>query len=133
MTQAERSSTTIPSELLMETEVKRVVRGEAHWSTLRSADLRIEHEGNTWTFSPAQQVVEVEVKDVAAGLLNLMHRQGDLAEWASFLLAADLVSLDRLAASGVGESLLTSLWDLSFERGLRPDAVQAARAVLEED
>jgi hypothetical protein len=117
----------------METQVRRVVRGEAHWSTLRTTSLRIEHEANTWIFSPAQQVVEVEAKDVAAGLLNLMHRHDDLVEWASFLLAAGgLVSLDRLGGSPYGESLLTSLWDLGFERDLRPDAIQAARAVLAE-
>jgi hypothetical protein len=133
MTQAEHSSTTTPSELRMETEVRRVVRGEAHWSTLRTTDLRIEHEGSTWTFSPVQEAVEVEAKDVAVGLLNLMHRHDDLVEWASFLLAADLVSLDGLGESVHGESLLTSLWDLSFERDLRPEVVEVAKAVLAED
>ncbi len=112
---------------------RRVVRGELHWSRLRRADLSIEHEGNIWTISPVQQVVAVDAKDVATGLLNLMHRHDDLVEWASFLLAAGgLVSLDGLGECVHGESLLTSLWDLAFEGELRSDVVQIARAVLAE-
>lgn len=121
-------------EIDMKDQIRRVVRGEVNWGSLRGAETTIEHLDDQWTFRTDCSPIEVGAKDVATGLLNLQHRELELVEWASFLLAAsDLVSLEALHGSARGESLLTACWDLAFEKHLRHGAVELAKAVLTEN
>ena len=95
--------------------VLRVIRGENHWSSLQSYGFGVRKEANNWWFhATIQKPISITANDVADGISNLRGGPDRLQEWASFLLATDLVSFDKLETSNEGEALLNGLWDLCF-------------------
>ena len=101
----------------LDDKIFQIVRGQAHWSILRTFGIeqRQEIDRCTWhiPFLIAKPIMP-KVSDVATGILKLSVKPNELREWASFLLAASsLVTFDELEKSRYGESLINVLWDIS--------------------
>jgi hypothetical protein len=53
--------------------------------------------------------------DLVAGLLANQQDPRRLSDWASFILAADVVDLAAVDSAPEGDELLNALWDASFD------------------
>lgn len=92
-----------------------VVRGNAHWTTLRDCgiDVRRVAAANRWEFATYDcDPVVVSEADVVQGIKKQIGNEELLSEWAQFVLAAsDLVDVAKLGDSDGG--LLDCLWEIS--------------------
>ena len=111
-----------------------VVRGQRSWKDLGQLGISIRGDGDEYTVENASGIhARAIAKDVAAGLLRFRDAQSDLTEWAKILLiGSSFLELD-VEATAEGESLLSSLWDLSFGKPIREEAFELALRVVNED
>jgi hypothetical protein len=102
---------------------RQVVRGERPWTDLRQLGITIRLEDNRCEVqNPAHLEPQVDVYDLAQGLLaHLQHPQA-LREWAFVMEAidADFDAEDHPA----GDTVLKALWDASFGNPISPEVRQ---------
>jgi hypothetical protein len=117
-----------------EKEVIKCVRGEKDWSSLRECGVDISLQGEKWVIASSQHIpVCPKIRDFAIGILNLYHNKGKIKTWASFLLAASsIVDFTVLEESEKGDTLLNSLWDISFGQPIDEKTLLLAQKILSE-
>ena len=103
----------------MKDQIRRVIRGEAHWSCLRDMGFEIELHADRgrreWNQGRCPDSVLLHVSDVIAGIANLRARPAELSEWASFLQACDAVDFSALDEdSPRNEAIKDAIWRLAF-------------------
>lgn len=118
-------------------QIVKVVRGDAHWSSLQSLGVRVQKEPERWTWQmppPLANPIAAKASDLAVGALKFIDKPAELKEWSSFLLAASsLVTFDALEKSPHGESLLNALWDVSSSAEAGSELRQIAEAAQYEN
>lgn len=105
--------------------IRRVIRGEAHWSSLREIgfeiDLRAEQGRREWKQGRCPASVPLQASDVMVGITNLRARPAELSEWASFLWACDGVDFSALDDdSPRNEAIKDAIWRLAFGEDAEP-------------
>ena len=114
-------------------EIMRVVRGQAHWSSLQHLGFNIRREPNRWIMPPVlKDLVMPKISDVATGILSLQFKPDELVEWASFVLAASsLINLETIGETPVGKKILEALWDLSFAKDITEELIRLAQSAIQ--
>jgi hypothetical protein len=114
-------------------QIIRVVRGQAHWSSLQHLGFSVRREPDRWIMPPVlKNLVVPKVSDVAAGILSLRFKPDELREWASFVLAASsLISLERIDETHLGKNVIEALWDLSFGKDATEELIQLAESAVQ--
>jgi hypothetical protein len=105
-----------PSEIVMA-----VIRGERALTSLEKASVSFEivrrrsGERRINVTASSSFTVKPDPVDIAAGLRSHRDDPEVLGDWATFILAADIVDLATMEASPERDDLLNALWDASFE------------------
>ena len=95
------------------------IRGKATTSDLNNAGIFILIDPNAQRTtieikSELQTLITPIMSDFAQGLMSITTNH-DLKEWANFILASDLISLDGVEKHPKSDELLNALWDISFD------------------
>ena len=108
--------------------LRQIVRGERPWTELEDIGIHVRANGDGFEIENSQHVtVIVGAEDLSLGILAYRHDPAELREWASMILA-DAISCDlQLKQTAEEQDLLSSLWDVSFGKGLSPTALALAQ------
>ena len=103
----------------MKDQIRRVIRGEAHWSCLRDMGFEIElhtDQGQRqWKLCHCPDEALLRPEDLLIGIANLRAQPAALSEWASFLWACDGIDwLELEDDSPRNEALKDAIWRLAF-------------------
>ncbi len=111
--------------------VREVVRGERHWSDLRTIGVDIEEGEGQWLIAYAGDVCSTpDLSDVAAGLAAYRTRAQDLKAWAHIILGASaFLDFSGIESTPTGELLVEALWDAA-DSGEVSDASEAVVSQL---
>ncbi|MGH6941788.1 hypothetical protein [Hypericibacter sp.] len=116
-----------------EEQVRRVVHGLAHWSSLREYGFELdlqEERGRwrSWTFGRCPCRITVQPDDVMKGILKLQSNPDALSEWAFFLMGSDSVDYAGEDDSARNEALREIVAGLAADEPL--EAFEKELAVL---
>lgn len=115
--------------------IMRVVRGEAHWSSLNALGVYLSKLEDGWHWrmpSIPGTEVPVELDDIVTGAM--VHRENPEArrEWAAFLMASPpLLTWGGWEDTPAGDAILEALWDLTFGEDAVAELLQAAERARE--
>ena len=104
-------------------QLKRFAQGRCSLATLSELGVQVDVDDRSLVIAKTSEIVaELQLEDVANGLLMLKDRFQDLRCWATVLLGgSNLFDLeDRFESYPRGDVLLGALWDITF--GDRPSA-----------
>jgi hypothetical protein len=119
-----------------EEQIRRVVHGLAHWSSLREHGFELSLEGSAgqrrWISGSCPCQVTMRAEDLLEGIQNLQSEPASLSEWAFFLLGSDSVDFAGLDESPRDEALRDIVWRLGFDEPLESMREQMAIARRDE-
>ncbi|MFN2533340.1 MAG: hypothetical protein ABR555_18815 [Pyrinomonadaceae bacterium] len=108
-----------------------VVRGEASLDVLRQIGIEIESEDGFYKLRSGNfdLAVAPTAADIARGLVQYgSGNRNDLRKWAFFLLAeCGAIDLSAIESHPQGETLLSALWNASFEGRVSNETIELAR------
>jgi len=110
--------------------IRSVVRGDLDLWALEKIGVVLEGEPPLMALSTRGHVpmVEVELSDLAYGLLARWAKGTDLAKWATVLLDADFIHFANEDAVSWG-TLVDALWAASFFGSVSDEALALARSM----
>lgn len=100
-----------------EEQIRHVVRGLAHWSSLRDHGFELELEKSPgrwrWSFGRCPSRLKVPAEDLIEGIRSLESDPASLAEWAFFVLGSDCVDCFELDETPRNEALREIICELA--------------------
>ena len=95
------------------------VRGDAPISALENVGILVTYDQNLTSTtiiikSGTPLVISPNVSDIVQGFMTVPKGRG-LKDWASFILATDLIDLAEVEKHPQCDILLNALWDASFD------------------
>jgi len=103
--------------------VRAVICGDVALSALRPLGLTVRSKPD-FVLTPA-------IEDLAAGLLKYARKRGGRKRWADLIIHAQFIDLRPERDNPAWDTLMGALWDALSGLEIAPEAVDAARRVLD--
>jgi hypothetical protein len=115
--------------------LRQIVRGERPWTELDEIGIQVRAKSGGFEIRNSKNVTVIAgAQDLALGILAYQHDPVKVREWASMILAGAIPCDLQLKETADEQDLLSSLWDISFGKGILPSALTLARHFsLEQD